>query len=82
MFYFIFSPSDLDADDEDNQNQSDSTVSSLVQVPEQQTRARPGTPTGDTIVEVTPMKNDLSKIIISWKISALVIQKTYSLLFA
>ena len=82
FIYFIFSPSDLDADDEDNQNQSDSTVSSLVQVPEQQTRARPGTPTGDTIVEVTPMKNDLSKIIISWKISALVIQKTYSLLFA
>lgn len=48
----FFSPSDLDADDEDNQNQSDSTVSSLVQVAEQPARARPGTPTGDTALEV------------------------------
>ena len=56
--HVVVSPSDLEADDEDNQdfdslNQSDSTVSSLVQQTcEPIARPRPGTPTGDSAIQV------------------------------
>lgn len=56
--HVVVSPSDLEADDEDNQefdslNQSDSTVSSHVQHScEPIVRPRPGTPTGDSAIQV------------------------------